>query len=622
MASELYNNTSGVSVSSPLNNLPKGLPIFLGRETEILQIKKLLNAKRLVTLFGTGGVGKTCLAIQVADELLEQFSDGVFFVPLDSIVSSEFIVDSIAITLGIKINPRLNLLDQFLTELSSKNLLLILDGFQNVLDKTLLLAQIIDRAPSVKILVTTREPLNFGNEAVVDLHGLPMPERDSPDAETYPSIQLFLQCARIYPDFEPDLEVIGHICRLVDGMPLAIELASAWASALSCEQIAQRIEQSLSHHPPEEVESGEYQSMIAIFDSVWGLFSETEKRILMGLSVFKDGFSHQAAGKIIDASSFFLDGLLNKRLIQHNKPNRYTLHLSFSQYLQEKLLENPVLAMDIEIRHGSFYLGLLRDSEFSLKQSVSALPEDILSDVDNIRIAWKRTASAGNLRFVRSALSAWMIILGNRGWFREAIDALNQLSLRLSDFSGDDQEAAFTYVQVKIFLGEFYYQLGDYQSGIRELQNGVQRINGIDYLTDEPEMYRLLGNHYSAIKRYEDSKEMYRHGLVLAEKLGNLPLVYQITNSLGAEAHLKADYQGAIPMVEHALEIARQLEDKSKIVQSLNDLGNLYYEIKEYPRAKELLTEALARLPDDIGKEILKRSILDTMEKILAASEK
>jgi AAA+ ATPase superfamily predicted ATPase len=100
MASELYNTTSGVSIRSPLNNLPKGLPIFLGREAEILQIKKLLDAKRLVTLYGTGGVGKTRLALQMAGEVLGQFSDGVFFVPLDSIVSSEFIVDSIVTTLG------------------------------------------------------------------------------------------------------------------------------------------------------------------------------------------------------------------------------------------------------------------------------------------------------------------------------------------------------------------------------------------------------------------------------------------------------------------------------------------------------------------------------------------
>jgi tetratricopeptide (TPR) repeat protein len=620
MISELRNNKSGAPAHPPLNSILKDLPPLLGREDEILQIKNLLGVKRLVTLHGTGGVGKTRLALQVAGEMLGQFSDGVFFVPLDNVASSENIVDSIAPILGIKLNPRHDPREQFLTELLLKNILLILDGFQNILDRTSLLAQTIDRAPLVRLLVTTREPLDFGNDAVVDLHGLPMPERGSFNPETYPSIQLFLQYARIYPDFEPDLEVIGHICRLVDGMPLAIELASAWASMLSCEQIAQRIEQSLSLHPLDEAVSAEAQSMAAIFDSVWGLFSETEKRILMGLGIFRDGFSNQAAGKITDASPFFIDGLLNKRLVQHIKPNRYTLHLSFSQYLQEKLLENPVLAMDMEIRHGSFYLGLLRDSEPLLRQSISTLPEDILSDLGNIRIAWKRTAAAGNLRFIRSALSLWMTILANLGWFREAIDMLDQLDLRLSEFSNDDPEAVFTYVQLKIFQGDFYYRLGDYQSGIRELQNGIKRINGISSLTDEPEMYRLLGNHYRAVERYGDAKDMYRHGLVLAEKLGNLPLIYQFTNSLGEEAHLRADYQSAILMLEHALEIARQLEDKSRIAQSLNNLGNLYYEIKEYPRAKELLSAALACLPDT-EEESLKRSILDTMDKILAASE-
>ena len=274
------------------------------------------------------------------------------------------IADAIAKKLGIKINPRLDPLEQFLAELSSKNILLILDGLENSLDSPLFLTQLIDRIPSLRIIITSRESLHIENEAVVEIHGLAMPDRDSPDAESYPSVQLFLQHARIFPDFEPDLVAIGHICRLVDGMPLAIELASAWASTLSCEQIAHQIEYSLSLYQTDKV-SGEYESMIAIFDSVWNLFSETEKRTLMGLSVFKGGFSHQAASKIAGASSFFLDSMLNKKLIQRHKPQRYALHLSLLQYLQEKLQANPVLATDVEIRHGSYYLGLLRDSEIA-----------------------------------------------------------------------------------------------------------------------------------------------------------------------------------------------------------------------------------------------------------------
>ncbi len=616
MTSDLYGSKTGALSSSPLSNLPQVLPIFVGREAEIIKIKQLLYEKHLVMLCGTGGVGKTRLALQVAGEMLGQFGDGVFFVPLDS----KSIADAITNKLSIKINPQLDALQQFLAELSSKNILLILDGFEYNLDQTLFLTQLIDRIPSVKIIITSRERLHIENEAVVEIHGLPMPDWDLSDAESYPSIQLFLQHARTFPEFEPDLASISHICRLVNGTPLAIELASAWAATLSCDQIARQVEHNLSLHPSNEV-SGEYQSMIAIFDLVWDLFSETEKRILMGLSVFKGGFSHRAALKIAGASSFFLDSALNKKLIQRNKPQRYALHLSLSQYLQEKLQANPVLATDVEIRHGSYYLGLLRDSEIALGQPDStSLLDDILSDADNIRFAWKRTVAVGNLRLVQSALPAWMSIMWNRGWFKDAIDALELLTIRLSEFSSNDPEVVLIYVQTKKFLGEFYYLIGDHQSGLRELQNGLQRINENDHPKEESEMYRLPGNHHSASAGNKDSKEMYRHGLVLAEKVGDLSLVYKFINKLAAEEYMQADYQGAIPIAEHALEIARQLEDKSKIVQSLNILGNLYYAIKEYPRAKELLTEILACLPD-IKSQILEYSVFNTLGRVLTANE-
>lgn len=619
MVSDL-NSRTGIHSSSSSNDLLQGLSIFLGREAEILQIKQLLHVKHLVTLYGVDGVGKTRLALQVASEMLEQCRDGIFFIPLDSIVSPESIVDFIAKILGVKINPQFDPLEQFLAEFSSKNILLILDGFENSLDQTFLLTQLIDRMSSLRIIITARERLRIENGAVVELYGLPVPDRDSPEAESYPSVQLFLQQASIFPNFEPNLASIGHICRLMDGMPFAIELASAWASSFSCEQIASQIEHNLSLHPPDEI-SGEYQSMIAIFDSIWDLFSENEKRTLMGLSVFKGGFSHRAALKIAGASSFFLDSLLNKKIIRQLKPQRYALHLSLSQYLQEKLQASPVVATDVEIRHGSYYLGLLRDSEVALGQPDSmSLLEDILLDADNINFAWKRTVAVGNLRLVQSALSPWMSIMWYRGWFKDAINALELLTIRLSEFSNDDPEEVLIYIQTKKFLGEFYYLIGDYESGFREMQNGLQRINENDHPNDEPGIYRLLGNHYTASERNKDSKEMYRLGLVLAEKIEDLPLVYKFINKLAAESYMDADYWGAIPIAEHALEIARQLGDKIKIVQSLNDLGILYYAIKEYSRAKELLVETLAYLPD-IKNKSLEYIIFNSLGKVLTASE-
>ena len=620
MASDFNTSGAGVHLGSPLSNLPQVFPLFLGREVEIIKIKRLLDEKHLVGLFGTGGVGKTRLALQVAGELRGQFDDGVFFVPLDSIVPPELIADAIAKKLGIKINPLFDPLDQFLAELSSKNILLILDGLEDDFDPPLFLSQLIERIPSLRIIITSRESLHLENEAVVEIHGLAMPDRDLPDAESYPSVQLFLQHARIFPDFEPDVVSIGHICRLVDGMPLAIELASAWASSLSCEQIAHQIEYSLSLYQTDKV-SGEYESMIAIFDAGWNLFSETERRTLLGLSVFKGGFSQAAALKIAGVSSFFLDSVLNKKLIQRLKPQRYALHLSLLQYLQEKLQANPVLATDVEIRHGSYYLGLLRDFEIALGQPESmSLMEDILADADNIRYAWKLTVAVGNLRLVQSALSAWMSIMWYQGWFKDAIDALELLTIRLSEMPRNDPEVVLIYVQTKKSLGEFYYLIGDQELGLRELQSGLQRINESDLSTEEPETYRLLGNPNSAGGHNQDSKEMYQLGFVLAEKIGDTALVYKFTNRLAAEAYMEADYKGAIPIAEHALEIARQLGDKSKIVQSLNDLGNLHYANQEYLRAKELLTETLVYLPD-INSQMLERTIFNTLGRVLIANE-
>ncbi len=619
MASDLFSGTGAYS-SSYSGSPPQGLSIFLGREVEILKTKQLLDGTGLVTLCGVDGVGKTSLALQVAGEMPENFRDGVFFVPLDCIVSPESIADAIAKKLDIKIDPRLDPLEQFLTELSSKKILLILDGFENGPGQSLFIKQLVGRTTSVKIIITSRQRLHIENEAVIEVHGLPVPDRDSPDPESYPAVQLFLQQARIFPNFEPDLASIGHICRLMDGMPLAIVLAAAWSASLSCEQIAHQIEQSLALQTPGKA-SGEYESMLAIFDSVWNFFSETEKRTLMGLSVFKGGFSNQAAYKITGASFFFLDSVLNKKLIQRNKPQRYVLHASLLQYLQEKLQANPVLATDVEIRHGSYYLGLLRDSEIAMGLPESMfLFEDILSDADNIRFAWKRTVAVGNLGLVQSALPAWMSIMWNRGWYKDALDALELLPIRLSEFSSNDPKVALIYAQTKKFLGEFYCLNGDFQSGLREFQNGIQRINESDQPREESEMYHLSGNYYSTGGHSQDSKVMYQLGLVLAEKIGDLSLVHKFISRLAAEAYLEADYQGAIPIAKHALEIARQLDDTGRIVQSLSDLGNLYYAIKEYPRAKELLKESLGYLPD-IGNQILEYNILNKLGRVLTANK-
>jgi diguanylate cyclase (GGDEF)-like protein len=604
----------------PPNNLPENMPVFLDREAEINQIKKFLKEKRLVTLTGTGGVGKTRLALQVAGEILDQYKDGIFFVPLDSISSPAFIIDAISQAMKFGLDPERDTPEQFFAYLSSKHILLILDNFETVLDKANLLQQISERAPAVRILVTSRERLNLPGETVLEIGGLSFPAPDSTDIEQYPAVRLFMQYARLQPDFEPDLVSIGRICRLVDGIPLGIELASAWVSTLSSEQIALSIEQNLSFLS--SFEGPEYhRNLMAIFDSLWELFSKNEMRVLMGLGIFKGGFSYQAAAKITGASPFFLDALANKLLLYRRGANRYALHATFSQYLLEKLRADPLFASHIEAQHNLFYLGYLRESEIALQRSASAsLISEILADIENIRTAWNQMVTAGNFRALESTLSAWMVLLRNRGWFREAIDDLLELDAKVPESAGGVSDVELFGIRIKSLLGEFYYHIGDYEAGIRELQDALHRAKMNGYHREEAEIYRLLGNNYSAIGRHQDAKEMYQLGLAIAEKRRDLYLVYQFMNSLGVRAYKESDFEAAIPAVKRALRIARKLENRSNIAQSLNNLGNLYYVTGDCPRARKMLSKALTYLPD-VESQTLKGSILDTMGKALTGCE-
>src|SRR3972149_8473684 len=341
----------------------------------------------------------------------------------------------------------------------------------------------------------------------------------------------------------------------------------------------------------------------------------------MGLGIFKGGFTRPAASKIAGASHFFLGALANKFLIFHSEPGRYALHMSFSQYLLEKLRADPLLASHIEAQHNLFYLGYLRDSEIDLQKadSVSVLNE-VLADIDNIRTAWDQMVAAENYRALEHALSAWMILLRNCGWFREAINYLSELDLNIEGTAGGVSDIELFDIYIKSYLGEFHYHVGDYEAGIRALQGGLDRAKLNRRHNEEAEIYRLMGNNYSALERFAEAKEMYRQGLAIAEKHGDLHLVYQFINSLGVGAFQESDYENGVPIIERALEIARRLDDKSKIAQALNDLGNLYCAKGDYKRARDLLTETFTYLPE-IEEQTLKSTILDTMGRVLTACE-
>ena len=295
-ASGLFDGTRAEAESSALShNLPVQTTPFVGREAELAEIARLLGDRtvRLVTILGPGGIGKTRLALQSAEQQIGQFAQALFFVSLAPISSSDLLASAIASAMQISFHGREALDMQLVRYLRKKHLLLLLDNFEHLLDGADLVSQIVQTAPGVKILATSREPLNLSSEVVFTLSGLDFPQLGTPqDAFEYSAVKLFVERAeRVQHDFTlqaNDLKYVARICRLVEGMPLAILLAAAWIKTVSLHEIAEEIDQSLDFLETEMRDlPARHRSIRAVFDSTWNRLTNVERAVFMKLSVFR-----------------------------------------------------------------------------------------------------------------------------------------------------------------------------------------------------------------------------------------------------------------------------------------------------------------------------------------------
>jgi predicted ATPase/DNA-binding CsgD family transcriptional regulator len=346
--------------------LPKRLPTsatsFVGRSRELAEIATLLSDPtcRLLTLVGPGGIGKTRLALEVARQLP---TDSARFVELQPLTSPDFLVSAIAEALGFQFykgnNPKRQLLDY----LCEQTWLLVLDNFEHLLDGASLLSEILIAAPAIRLLVTSRERLNLVEEWVLDVRGLTYPPDD--DASTFQNfnfsaLDLFVQHARHasvgFTLTDANRPAVIRICHLVDGMPLGIELAASRVRVLSCEAIAAAIERSLDilETPARNVEP-RHRTMRAAFELTWNRLSESERSVFTKLSIFRGGFTREAAEAVAGASLRTLSALVDKSLLLVNENSRYDLHELLRQYAAEKLNEAGKVATTVR-RHVAYFL--------------------------------------------------------------------------------------------------------------------------------------------------------------------------------------------------------------------------------------------------------------------------
>jgi predicted ATPase/DNA-binding SARP family transcriptional activator len=411
------------------DNLPAQATTFVGRDAEIADLLAQLDKPdcRLLTLVGPGGIGKTRLAMAVAERQLGRFPDGVFFVDMVPLITPEEIPPTIASAIGCEFSPTADSLEQQLADyLRPQEMLLVLDGFERLLASGAALVDLIlSAAPGVKILATSREAFNLGWEWRYDVEGLIFPDSPAtPGAESYDAIRLFAERARqARHDFSlaDNLSGVVSISQLVEGMPLGIELAAAWLRVMSCDAIRTKLIdlETLRRDMPER-----HRSLRGLFEHAWGQLSMRERDLLMKLTIFRGGFTWDAAETVADALPPVLAALVNKSLLRADHfTGRYTCHRLIHQFAAEKLAEHPEEVEQAHTRQCAYFADFL-DHHTPQLQSPDAPPamDRIEAEIDNIREAWNWAITHGDLVAILKFCVGLGIFYGVKGWNGEALE--------------------------------------------------------------------------------------------------------------------------------------------------------------------------------------------------------
>jgi predicted ATPase/class 3 adenylate cyclase len=436
------------TLEAGMKNLPLPRTSFVGRESELEAIDRLLEDPgcRLLTLVGPGGAGKTRLALEAAARRVDRYPHGVHFVPLVSVASPDFLAPALAESIQFAVDgahSSLSAQEQLLDYLSERSTLLVLDNFEHLVEGSGLLNEVIERTPHVELLTTSRERLNLQSEWVVDVDGLGLAGNGNGSAS---AVRLFVERAtQVVPDFA--LDDAGYsqalrICRLVDGMPLGIELAASWASVLSCAEIADEIERSIDFLATSMRDVPErHRSLRAAIDQSWRLLTDEQRRAFSRLSVFRGSFDRGAAVAVTGADLRLLSELVAKSLLRRPDFGRFELHELLRQYAAEQLRLSRAEEAYARERHARHYTAMLLERQAALMGPELAVARDELrGELDNLRAAAEWTLVEEDEHPALEVLEAFYVFLWMHSWF-DGAETLERLA-RTAGFDADDPGSA------------------------------------------------------------------------------------------------------------------------------------------------------------------------------------
>ena len=608
----------------PRHNLPALASPFIGREPDLARIETWLGAEdgRLLTIVGLGGAGKTRLALQAARAHTADFLEGVWFAPLAAVPAGGSPAAAIAAAVGCPLTGAGSPEAQLLDYLNGKEMLLILDNVEHLLSRRHLtfLADLLARAPGVRLLVTSRERLNLQAEAVLELVGLPHAAGGNS-----PAAQLFTARARrIRPDFDPagQAAALDRLCRLTGGLPLALELAAAWTRALDVAGIVAEIERGLDFLAVDWPDlPARQRSLPAAFDYSWRLLSARERKAYAWLSVFRGGFTLEAARQVCGVSLPLLAGLADKSLLHLDGNGRYRRHPLLLQFAAGKLAEDPAQAAAARRAHARFYGRFLRELEDSLfGGGVEAALAQARPELENVRLAWQTAVAERDTAVINDMADALMLIFDLLGLYEEGA-ALAQAAIAALDGGPTRPEAAVLALgRARALASAFAFRLGHYEKAM------VESRAALDLLAAWPEMavygHALLcagaaayggEDAAGAVDFWRRAAAAYRAaGLLWGECAAQVNLA-EGTLALGDTAAAR-QYAAA------ALALARQIKNNDLAATALQILAGAAREERDFNRALAYGREAAA-LHRQVGHKAQEANALAGLARTALAQE-
>jgi predicted ATPase/class 3 adenylate cyclase len=622
------------SLEATPNNLPRQGTTFIGREIEINDAKRALGSASLVTLFGAGGIGKTRLSLQLAVEVLDDYSDGAWFVELAPLNDERLVAQAVASVLGVKEEVGHPVTEALVKHLADRHLLLILDNCEHLVRACAALAeQLIRSAPHLRILASSREPLRVSGEVCFPVPALEVPNlQDSfmPGAlSQYPSVRLFVSraaAARSTFSLTDDNAVaVAEICQRLDGIPLAIELAAARVRAMSAENIATRLNDRFSLlNRGDRTALPRQQTLRALIDWSYDILTAREKTLFCRLAVFAGGWTLESAEAVCSGDDVHENGMLDllSDLIDKSlvtvvaEGERYRLLETVRQYADDRLTQSGE-GDATRSRHLEFFLNLTE------KVAPQLLGADQGTGLQRIDVERENILSAHGwaLRVDGGAELDYRLVHAIKHyWFsRGLLNLGHRVTVEATENKGGQSSSA-ARCNALFVAGQICCAMGRYAEAPRYLEEGLQTARALD---DKRLVVSVLGALTWAALGQGDRPAARMHGQValeLAQQLGNKRQIAVASNALAQICRLEGDLASAQPLYEQSVHLGRELGDREMVAAALLNLAILAIQHGAVARARVLLGEVLS-IAEETGSKPAGQGALEVSAGLAAIAE-